>query len=364
MRILVAGHAATVAANQSPYAALLDEGTDVHLVVPARWHHELEAEPRAAEVDPALEGRVHLARIARPGSIQAHLYLDPPRRWLRQVQPDVVLVDAEPFSVPAAQWVRAGRRHGVPVAVSAWENLDRPLPWVARALRSHTLPRASGVCARTPTAAGRAVAGGARGPVVLVPPAVEVASARTAPPQDRPFTVGYAGRLVEAKGIRDLLAAVDLLPDDTRLLVAGDGPLVGLVRANRKVDLRLGLRHGDMPALYAEMDVLVLPSRTTPTWSEQLGRVLLEAMAVGTPVIGADSGEIPWVLSEARGGTTFPEGDVGALAGLLMDVRTDPSRWRATGARGRADVAERFSPRASADALLDLARRLVDGGAQ
>jgi glycosyltransferase involved in cell wall biosynthesis len=114
-----------------------------------------------------------------------------------------------------------------------------------------------------------------------------------------------------------------------------------------------------MGAVYAAMDVLVLPSRTTPAWAEQLGRVLLEAMAHGRPVIGAASGEIPWVLAEARGGVTFTEGDVAALAGLLVDVRADPTAWQALGARGRTDVQERFSVDASADALARLAERLV-----
>jgi glycosyltransferase involved in cell wall biosynthesis len=173
-----------------------------------------------------------------------------------------------------------------------------------------------------------------------------------------PFTVGYVGRLVEAKGIPDLLAAADRLPEDTRLLIVGDGPLRGLVAAHPKVDLRVGVPHDDMASLYAEMEVLVLPSRTTRTWSERLGRVLLEAMAQGRPVIASASGEIPWVLSEARGGMTFPEGDVAALAGLIVDVRTHPEIWRELGERGRQDVATRFSPEATAAALLALAMDL------
>jgi glycosyltransferase involved in cell wall biosynthesis len=56
---------------------------------------------------------------------------------------------------------------------------------------------------------------------------------------------------------------------------------------------------------------------------------------------------------------TFPPGDVATLAGLLMDVRTDPERWRAAGLRAKSEVSSRFSPGASAAALLDLAERLL-----
>ena len=67
-----------------------------------------------------------------------------------------------------------------------------------------------------------------------------------------------------------------------------------------------------MPALYREMDVLVLPSRTTPTWAEQFGKVLCEALLCGTPVIGSSSGEIPWVVTTTGGGLVYPEGDTPA----------------------------------------------------
>ena len=360
MKVLAVGHPASVRTNQEPYAALLRLGVDVHLVVPDRWHHELEDAPRPPEVHPELEGRVHRTRIAFPGAIQRHVHLTPPRRWLDELRPDVVLVDQECFSVPAAQWVRAATRRGVPVAVSAFENLDRSLPWPARVLRRTTLRTPAGVFARTPTAAQLVRRWGARGPVHLVPPAV-VVPPQPSPPaaSDRPFTIGYAGRLVEAKGVLDLLAVIDRMPASFRLLVAGDGPLRAELAAHWKVDLRTGVRHDDMPALYAQMDVLVLPSHTTRTWSEQLGRVLLEAMAVGCPVIATATGEMPWVLSEARGGMTFPEGDVPTLATLLMDVHTHAPRWQDLGEQGRHDVAERFSPEASATALLDLAEALV-----
>jgi glycosyltransferase involved in cell wall biosynthesis len=55
---------------------------------------------------------------------------------------------------------------------------------------------------------------------------------------------------------------------------------------------------------YAEMDVLVLPSRTTSRWAEQFGRVLIEALWCGVLVVG--SGEIPWIVETTGGGRVFP----------------------------------------------------------
>ena len=63
----------------------------------------------------------------------------------------------------------------------------------------------------------------------------------------------------------------------------------------------------ELPAVMNAIDVLVLPSRTTPSWKEQFGRVLIEAHACGVPTIGSSSGAIPDVIENA--GLVFPEGD-------------------------------------------------------
>ena len=92
----------------------------------------------------------------------------------------------------------------------------------------------------------------------------------------------------------------------------------------------------EMPHFYQGLDVLVLPSRTAPNWKEQFGRVLIEAMACGVPVIGAASGEIPQVIGHA--GLTFAEGDVDGLRAQLQRLQQDGGLWCELAARGRARV--------------------------
>jgi glycosyltransferase involved in cell wall biosynthesis len=116
-----------------------------------------------------------------------------------------------------------------------------------------------------------------------------------------------------------------------------------------------------MPEAYAEMDVLVLPSRTTRTWAEQFGRVLVEALWCGVPVVGSESGEIPWVVTATGGGRLFPEGDVRQLANVLGELRGDPVQRRALAERGRARVREMFSVDASAEALHRTLTAVVHG---
>jgi glycosyltransferase involved in cell wall biosynthesis len=114
------------------------------------------------------------------------------------------------------------------------------------------------------------------------------------------------------------------------------------------------------------MDVLVLPSRSTPTWTEQFGRVLVEALSFAVPVVGSDSGEIGWVIEVTGGGFVFPEGDAGALAGLLTRLRGDPALRASLGRVGQeraralfnlSTVADRLNAALVANLASDVVRR-------
>ena len=96
-----------------------------------------------------------------------------------------------------------------------------------------------------------------------------------------------------------------------------------------------------MPDYFRGLDVLVAPSMSRPNWTEQFGRVLVESMACGVPVIGSSSGEIPNVIGDA--GLIFPEGDVDGLASALQTLMDDPSRRDEMGARGRSRVLDKFT---------------------
>jgi glycosyltransferase involved in cell wall biosynthesis len=353
-RLLVVSHPGVIPVNQSVYAALVSRGWDLTLVVPDRWRHEYGHGAFAPKALPALEHRLLPLRVLLPGRPQRHLYLARPSHLLRSLRPRVAFLEQEPFSVPALQWGRALARAGIPFGVQADENLDRPLPAAARCIRGRVLPRAGFVAARSPAAARLVKRWGMAGPVELVPHAVPEWTAPERVPHAR-FTVGYAGRLVEEKGIRDLVAALRAMTNPSRLLVVGDGPLRGWLEAQRipqaEIVVQTAVKHEDMPCAYAEMDVLVLPSRSTPTWAEQFGRALAEALWCGVPVVGADSGEIPWVIGSTGGGRVFPEGDPEALARILDDLHDDPGAREAFSESGGAAVRRMFSVEASASAL-------------
>ena len=374
-RIVVVSHPNVVPHNQRVYVRLAERGWNVKLIVPNRWVDDYTPEGFTPQPDECFRGTFARVRIARPGVIQRHFYITRPSRWLERWRPDTVFLEQEPFSIPALQWGVVCERLGIPWGLQGDENLDRPFPWPAKAIRRWVTPRADYFAARSPTAGDMLRRWGARGRIEVVPHTIPD---WPLPPRrngrgrdgDGAFTIGFAGRLVPQKGIDDLLSAVARLDFSFRLLVAGDGPLRERVESadigRGWLDLRPGLRSAQMPDVYAKMDLLVLPSRTTPTWAEQFGKVLCEALLCGVPVLGSSSGEIPWVVETSGGGRIFPEGDVGTLARMITDLRRDDTARAQLAQRGRAGVEKHFVPAVAARALDELIRsvlsRPADGG--
>lgn len=145
----------------------------------------------------------------------------------------------------------------------------------------------------------------------------------------RHIRIGYCGSLSEEKGILDLLDAFSKVASTTRaqLFLAGDGPLKATVTSLGASVHYVGRLTPEATASFMNtVDILVVPSRTTPHWKEQFGRVIIEAMACGTVVLGSDSGEIPDVISDRE--RIFREQDPEDLARVLrhwIDAARQPT---------------------------------------
>jgi glycosyltransferase involved in cell wall biosynthesis len=176
------------------------------------------------------------------------------------------------------------------------------------------------------------------------------------------LAIGYAGKFVEEKGLRTLLGAFAKVAGQCKnahLVLAGGGPLRDELVATAQ---RLGLadrvripgviHNSDLPQFMNALDVFVLPSETRSNWREQFGRVAVEAMACGTPVIGSDSGEIPIVLGDA--GLVFCEGDQDALAECLLYALSHPEARDRLSQMGRERAVRLFSLEQVARMHLDL----------
>jgi glycosyltransferase involved in cell wall biosynthesis len=353
---MVVSHPAVLSVNQLLYAELARRGWHVELVVPSHWRSEYSGASIEPQSLPELEHTMHSLPIALAGRPQRHLYLTRPGRLARRLRAEVAFLEAEPYSLPAIQWGRALARNGIPFGVQCYENIDRPLPPPIRWLRSRLLADAAFVAARSASAARLVRAWGAAGEVELAPPGVPMwEHVPRTERDDRSFSIGYAGRLISSKGLDDLLAAVRLLAAPVELVLIGNGDLRAQLEGQEipggRVRVLDGLSHEQMAAGYAQLDVLVLPSHTTPTWKEQFGRVIIESLWCGVPVVGSSSGEIPWLIELTGGGRVFAEGDVHALADELALLRERPALRAELAAAGRASVERMFTVPAATDPL-------------
>lgn len=294
-----------------------------------------------------------------------HLFFFPELgRLLDEHRPDIVHIDEEPYNLATFLALWQARRRRIPALFFTWQNLYRhypaPFAWTEQYVYRH----AASAIAGTEAAARVLRRKGYRGPVSVIPQfGVDPSIFAPAQSSARPFTVGFAGRLVPEKGVSLLVDACAQLQFDFRLTILGDGPALKEIRARiqqRAMEPRVRIEgavpSGQMPHRLQSMDALVLPSVSRPNWTEQFGRVLVEAMACGVPVVGSTCGEIPEVIGDA--GLVFPEGDAGALAAALERLASDPALREDLRARGRRRVLERFTHQRIAADTIDVYRQM------
>jgi glycosyltransferase involved in cell wall biosynthesis len=166
-----------------------------------------------------------------------------------------------------------------------------------------------------------------------------------------PRAILYVGVLTPLKGIHHLINAFVLIAEDfpgAQLVILGKDENKSYAANLREQIKKLGLNgrvqfvgpqpQSELAKLMANASVLVLPSV-----SEGLGRVIIEAMATGTPVIGSRVGGIPELVQDGVTGFLVPCGDESALAEKLRWILSNPDKSSAMGESGRAFVARLFS---------------------
>ncbi len=110
----------------------------------------------------------------------------------------------------------------------------------------------------------------------------------------------------------------------------------------------------DAPELVRAMDILLLPSEEEP-----FGRALIEAMALGVPVLATNVGGPPEIVQDGREGYLLPPGDPAAWAGAIERIAETPELGAELGRAGRIRVEREFSARHHVDAMLDVYRRVI-----
>ena len=364
MRVLMLSKACLVGIYQPKLEAIARQGVELTVLVPPAWRDERGTQ----QLERSFTAGYSLRPIPIRFNGNFHLHHYPTlAQELANVRPQVVHIDEEPYNLATWQALWLSRRAGAKTLFFTWQNIARryppPFSWGER----WVMRRADYAIAGTEAAADVLRCKGYRSRLKTIPQfgtsETLFAPTETRPP--RPFTIGYIGRIVPEKGIDVLLQAAAQLDGGWRLRLVGGGSardeMAALARAMRigdKVTFVGQLPSAELPDEYHQIDALVLPSLTRPNWKEQFGRVLVEAMASGVPVIGSDSGAIPGVVGAA--GLIVPEGDVAALSRALSRLRDQPRLRSELIEQGRARFLAHFTHESIAAATLSVYREMLN----
>ena len=371
MKILLLAHSCQLRNEGQQRASQLGQlpGVDLRVITPEWWNEYgkwRRAEPSA---DPAYTLQIEKVRLPWSGPGQWYFHYYPRlRQTLQTFQPDVIDIweEAWGFVSVHACWLRQRVLPAAKIVCETEANIARTHPFPFRQFRTYTLRHADYAVARQTEGVAVLRAKGYTGPVEVIGNAVDADLFR---PLDRAacktalglsgFVIGYVGRLFPGKGLLDILEALPHVPADVTLIFVGSGEVQAPLEA-RAAELGMTARirffpprpWTELPEVMNAMDALLLVSRTTRTWKEQFGRVIIEAHACETPVIGSDSGAIPEVIE--RGGLTVREGNSGDIAAAIRQLHDHPAQAREMGRLGRQQVLEKYTWKRVAERMRDI----------
>jgi len=362
MKLLIVSHPCVTPINQQFYAAV-EQQTDWELTItmPSNWKNEygsLVNPQRWSE----LRGDLLSIPVWKSGSIPLHSYRATFVSLLRSLQPHAIYVHHEAHAIATAQIYLANRLTlRCPIGFYSAQNIFKSYPPPFKQTERMVL-RTSDFAYPVSHSVKRILRQKSyQGVATVLPLGVDleiytphlrgdtIANSIKSHPQE--VLIGYLGRIAEEKGLKTLLLALKQIEDlPWRFAVVGAGTyeaefdrITHSLNLNNRIQKLGFIPHADAPQYLSAFDVLVLPSETRPNWKEQFGRVLIEALACGTPVVGSDSGEIPNVIQAIEGGLIFPEGQPQALAEQLRQLIMNPSLRSQLAKQGHQNVQRNYT---------------------
>jgi glycosyltransferase involved in cell wall biosynthesis len=340
---------------------------DVTVLAPNRWY-EFNSWVPVAPADNAgiklLQRPIRLPHVPKM-SWYLHHYPHLPQ-IVADLSPQVIHLWEEPWSLIALQAIRLRNRlhNSVPIILEVDQNILKRLPPPFEALRRYVLRNTDYIVSRSSDASAVVRACGYINDIgyigYCVDPLLFNRVADKALSRSifdiKPFTIGYAGRLIPEKGLDDVIDALALSASNIRLAIMGRGPHESKLR-ERVVAKHLSSRVAFFPASEPKtvgqflnaVDVSILLTRTTASVKEQFGRAIIESHACGTPVIGSYSGSIPEIVG--RGGWIIGNDDHHALAALFDKLASTPHACDTASIAGLTQVATKYTETAVAQSL-------------
>lgn len=376
MKILVVSHTYLIAFNQRKWVQLLEIAPNVQIRLITPRFLPTAFGIRGRERNAALDANVVVNLPSYFNRSHMHYLIAPFwfARLLRNFKPDRIHIEEDPHSAVGFEAILLARLFARQAKISffLWDNLAREpggiKGWIKGSLNRFGLGCADLViCGNRQGQALLQEKKNYAGRSVVLPQlgltASEYAGGKNFELREElgvgreTVLIGYVGRMVPEKGIMTLLDAFAGLDDrDCRLVLLGSGPMEPKIEAfcqtqppGRVIHVN-AVPHEKVPHYMRALDLFVLPSLSTPTWVEQFGIVLAQAMLAGVPCVGSSSGAIPDVIGP--GGVVFKEGDANALLNQLLRLIDSPLQRSRFGELARSYALAHYTQQAVASAYL------------
>lgn len=355
-KLLVISHAGVKRINRSVYALLKNEVAELNIIVPSKLTLKSEA---VVLPDPRLPHEAHIIPMDLHGVNPRKYFYPALGAWLDDKRPDIILLENDPASNLGMRLAAWCRNNGSKIICQTYDNTPRALAATLKQQGIRAVPKNLLIHLLNYRMASKIEAllvvnqesadifrqyGYRR--IVKIPLGYDTSvfypdeNKRLAYRQKlgvSPETVlvAYFGRLVRQKGVHILIEALAHLKHlNWKLLLDHNHDNEDQYSSYiRDLIKRSGLEasvlyfdadHYEISNYMRASDIMVAPSTTTPTFKEQYGRVVQEAMACGCVCVVSDSGHPKDLVGEAA--LVFSEGDTAALKDLIMQLILDPGK--------------------------------------
>src|ERR1051326_8858530 len=295
MRVLRIAHASLTPALRSRERSLVREYSDIDLevVTTSRWR-EVDVEAVGDDLFPVIKARPCFSR-------HIQLFAYEPRPIIAALQrhrPDLIELNHEPYSIACAEvltlcsWYAPKPQIVIQTCQNIFHRYPPPFNWLER--RALRRIAAAHVCSETVREVLQAK--GFKKPIAIVPFGVDIEAFSRGQRLSREVkatpTIGFVGRMLPGKGLNVLAdSLMQLASEPWNVLLVGDGPerkmfesKLGAGGLLKRAHFAGAISYEQVPHLYQQMDLLVVPTQTTDRVREQFGRVLVEAMASGLQI--------------------------------------------------------------------------------
>ncbi len=377
MKATIISHTYVTPMNQAKVQAMTEFFSGVHLIIPPIVKDTLRtiqfqqmegAKFQSTAVQTSFDFH-NSTRLYQPGQL---------RRALGALKSQVWIIEQEPYSLSTWQILSLKKTFGVKTLLYSFQNIFKnyypPFSWVEK----KCLSLSDGLIVGSDSASEVWQRKGYPKDKIYILPQVGV-NLDFFPPMNSNdarkklkippvMTFGFAGRLVEEKGIHVLLEAGALLKDRLKsagknqyfqIVIVGRGPFEGELRgliskfSLDSIVLFVGAPvHEKMPQYLQAMDVLVLPSLTRSHWREQFGHVLIEAMACEKPCLATDADPMNMII--AGSGLCFKEADAADLSLKMQLMLENPSEREQMGKTARGIVEKKYTNQVIAKKLFEI----------